>query len=86
MKNDLRTHGVQARMILDSRRPDRFNPFDVAFGFWPEPNHNLKTSAGHALAFIYTASLLSAFNLPKSVEKDGNVIDFSGKFEPIVVL
>ena len=38
------------------------------------------------MAFISTASLLSAFNLSKSVDKDGIAIDVPGKFEQIVVL
>jgi len=64
--------------------PTILNPFDVAFGFGRRTCPGIHV--GYAMTFICTASLLSAFNLSKSVDKDGNVIDIPGKFEQIVVL
>ncbi|KAF8327073.1 cytochrome P450 [Amanita rubescens] len=64
--------------------PTVLNPFDVAFGFGRRqcPGINI----GFAMTFICTASLLSTFNITKSVDKNGNVIDVPGKFEHIIVL
>ena len=55
----------------------------------PWSNHELMTPPqGNAQAFTliilrysYVASLLSAFNLSKSVDKDENIIDVPGKFQ-----
>ncbi|KAF8622987.1 hypothetical protein AX15_006585 [Amanita polypyramis BW_CC] len=64
--------------------PTVLNPFDVAFGFGRRTCPGVHIA--FAISYICTASLLSVFNITKTVDKNGNTIEVPGKYEQIIVL